>query len=203
MFVALEGIDGSGKTSVSEALASKLREEGYSVFHTREPTPLIRPLLADDGSRRDPFMLFLLFTADRQYHQQILKTALRDNDFVICDRYLLSSYAYQGTLIADILGSWEEAAGWMDSVSRFIELKPDLTVFLDVSPAISMKRIAGRGGEKHSYFEKEEYLEKVREAYMKLLSGNYVSVDSSGQIEGVIEEAHSSILEFLKSRSVH
>lgn len=194
MFVVLEGIDGSGKTSVSAAVAGSLRSSGYSVYVTKEPTELIRPMLADDVSPRDPFTLFLLFTADRQHHQHELKVALEENDIVICDRYMLSSFAYQGTLIAEAIDSWDEAYKWMNDVSRFIHVIPDLTIYLDLDPATSVRRIAEKRGELHTYFEKEGYLQSVRKAYQNLLEFDTVPVDSSRSIDEVTEDVFTIIM---------
>ncbi len=197
MFIVLEGIDGSGKTSVCRTLSEKLTSDGFSVSVTSEPTPLIRPLLSDDVEIRDPVALFLLFMADRMHHQQEIGRLTKENDIVLCDRYLLSSLAYQGALISEQTRDWDETVRWMNSVAEFVSIKPDFTLFLDVDPVTSLKRIREKRKGAHPYFEREGYLMKVRDAYMRLLGPDSVSVDSNGTLEEAIDGAYAAVRRFL------
>lgn len=193
MFVVLEGIDGSGKTTVCSALSEKLSERGYRVAVTEEPTELIRPLLSGGMEIKDPAALFLLFTADRMEHQERIKKLLSSNDIVLCDRYLLSSFAYQGVLISQKYGGWDRAMRWMESVSEYIHMKPDLTILLDSDPEVSLKRIREKRGALHPYFENENYLTEVRNAYRKLVGADTEVIDSTGDISRVVETALRSV----------
>lgn len=197
MFIVLEGIDGTGKSTVCRALSEKLSGRGYKVAVTREPTDLIRPMLSHEVRINDPTALFLLFTADRIEHQAELEELLSTNDAVICDRYLLSSFAYQGVLISEKLGGWDDAVKWMTEVSRNITLKADLTLLLDSDPGTSLRRIAEKRGDLHPYFEREQYLEKVRDAYRRLMGPGTVIIDSSGDLNSVIDDAMNSITSYL------
>lgn len=197
MFIVLEGIDGSGKTSVNRALSERLRNEGLSVATISEPTELIRPLLSEMTGIKDPLALFLFFMADRMHHQSEIGKLLETNDIVICDRYLLSSFAYQGTLISDLNGSWDSTVKWMSHVAEHISHMPDLTLFLDVEPRLSVKRIREKRGKPDPYFEDEEYLSRVRDAYLKLLNSRSVIIDSTRELPPVEEDAYRAVKEFL------
>lgn len=201
MFVVLEGIDGSGKTSVSTSLRDALQSKGFTVFLTREPTELIDPLLSDDGRKWDPLTLFLLFTADRQHHQHLLHKVMSEHDVVICDRYTMSSYAYQGSLISEIKGGWNQAVEWMDQVSAFIDVKADLTVFLEVDPDTAMRRISEKRGKTHSYFERVEYLKSVAEAYSKLFDERTVRIDSTRSLAPVTDDVVNAVMGHINRNS--
>lgn len=200
MFVVLEGIDGSGKTSVTKALVERFTSESYSVSTTTEPTTLIRPLLGAEQQVKDPVSLFLLFTADRMNHQQEIKKLLKENDIVICDRYILSSLAYQGVLISEKSGNWNDTVKWMKGVSKFIEVEADFTLLLDVDPETSLKRIREKRGSTDPYFENTDYLVSVRKAYLDLLSGDFARIDSTGTLEPVIQDSYSALKKFIESR---
>ncbi|MEO0249642.1 MAG: dTMP kinase, partial [candidate division WOR-3 bacterium] len=101
-FLVLEGIEGSGKTTLAEGLAGKFESTGHRVLLTREPggTPLgerIRDILLHSGGDISPWAEFFLFLAARREHTySVIKPALADGKVVISDRYYLSSFAYQG-----------------------------------------------------------------------------------------------------------
>jgi dTMP kinase len=142
LFIAFEGLDGSGKTTQANLLAAKMQDEGISVYTTSEPTNnRIGAILKDIFKHKmetDHRTIAALFVADRLDHvlnkeNGIIKK-LEEGNAVICDRYYFSSYAYQGTHI-DI--DWVIEA---NSLSADI-LRPDLNIFIDVDPELSMKRV--------------------------------------------------------------
>lgn len=148
-FVVLEGIDGAGTTTQAEALTSALKRRGHKVFTTCEPSDgpigsLIRQaLLGRLGlpGRKGPLSaetLALLFAADRVDHleAQVLP-ALKRGEVVVCDRYLLSSLAYQGSSLPM---AWVEQAN-----ARAV--RPDLTLFIEVDVKTASRRRSLRGGE--------------------------------------------------------
>ena len=165
LFIAFEGIDGSGKSTHSKLLTEKLESLGHPTYRTFEPTDsqigtMIRGIITGKA-KADPRTLAGLFVADRLDH--ILSTpkgmqqALNEGMHVITDRYYFSSYAYHSL---DMNMDWVIAA---NSLSASI-LKPDIHFFIDVAPEICMQRIeAHREGA--DLFETEEKLKAIRENY--------------------------------------
>ena len=104
-FVTFEGIDGSGKTTVARLVADRLAEKGERVFLTAEPTKAwlgdaVRRSYEDDvGGLAESF----LFLADRAAHQEEIRIHLDSGEIVLCDRYLDSTYAYQGARLEGIV----------------------------------------------------------------------------------------------------
>ncbi len=163
--VVLEGLDGAGTTTQSRLLGERLAARG-PVWCTWEPTDrpaglLIRRVL-EGNLVTDPRALALLFAADRLDHvygPAGIAERLRRGENVLCDRYYLSSLAYQ-TLAAGF--SWVYALN-----SR--AMRPDLTLFLEVSVAACLERIGGRQGERKELFEREEALARVRQSYYRAM----------------------------------
>lgn len=187
VFVVLEGIDGSGKTTIAGMLAGRLREMGYTVVLTGEPTQgpvgrLIREYLMRVGER-DLVMEALLFAADRRWHvKNVIEPALRRADYVICDRYVYSSYAYQ---VGD-----ETPLEWLMEINRGIP-DPDHVIFLDVDPEICMSRL---GGPKTG-FERALDLREVYENYLRISSMcGFRVVDARRRPEEVLSEVLKIVL---------
>lgn len=147
VFIALEGIDGSGTSSQRVALAAALRERGHEVIETYEPSSgsigrLARERLATDATPLDRRALALLFAADRLDHVATeIEPALAAGTVVVSDRYLMSSWVYQA-LDCD--------PQWVKEINRFAPW-PDLTFVLDVSAAEAMRRVSGRQGTEEIY----------------------------------------------------
>ena len=162
MFVALEGIDGSGTTTQATLLAQRLQQEGFAhVLHTAEPTSsksgqLLREKLAEPEA--DPLEMQLLFCANRAEHvaTEIGPTLLKSGGIVICDRYHHSTLAYAAATCPHALPALQSLADLFP--------KPDLTIYLRISPAAALARIALRG-QQAECFEQEETLRRVAAAY--------------------------------------
>lgn len=179
-FIVFEGGDGAGKTTQIEALAEWLRSTGRTVVVTREPggTPLgqqIRNLLLH-GDHVDPRAEALLFAADRAHHvATLVRPALQRGEIVLQDRYLDSSVAYQGQgrdLDAD------DIRGLSLWATR--DLLPDLTVVLDVDPAVGRSR---RGGT-HDRLEREadDFHSRVRVQFLSMAAAQpdrYLVLDAT------------------------
>jgi dTMP kinase len=169
-FVAIEGIDGSGKSTVIELLAETLPR----VHVTREPSGgpigrLIREWALRGGSV-DPHVDALLFAADRiEHYRREIEPKLRENFLVVTERYIESSIAYQGAAGVSI-----EFIKYVNSLVP----RPDLTIILDVDPEIAIARIARRsGGDK---FEDAAFLRRVRKIYLqRAAEEGYPVVDAS------------------------
>lgn len=170
-FIAFEGLDGSGKSTLIKGLRQELDHRKTPTILTREPggTPLgeeIRTLLLrTTGDAPVPRAEALLYQASRAQHvQNVIRPALERNEWVLCDRFTASSLAFQsgGREISS------EDIGWLNHFSTG-GLEPDLNVLLDLSVDESLKRLASRQQE-IDRFEKEEkaFHQKVREAYLKM-----------------------------------
>ncbi|MEP6794826.1 MAG: dTMP kinase [Saprospiraceae bacterium] len=167
LFIAFEGIDGSGKSTQVKLLTDKLIREGHKVYATFEPTDSpIGALIRDIFNHRmeaDHKVIAGLFVADRLDHllnktNGILKK-MEEGYTVITDRYYFSSYAYHGTHMPL---DWVIEA---NSLSADL-LRPDLNIYIDISPEISMKRLA-LGRSSMELYETSENLRKVREKYLE------------------------------------
>jgi len=163
--LVLEGIDGAGTTTQGRRLARRLRRRGGRALFTSEPSGgvvgrHIRRCLAESPGP-SPDRLALLFAADRLDHfETVIAPALGDDTVVICDRYVLSSLAYQGA---------EGDAAWVRSLNGRAP-GADLTILLDVAPAVAARRRGQRGGEPDRY-ERTRFQQAVAAQYRKLARG--------------------------------
>ncbi|OWP57439.1 MAG: dTMP kinase [Thermoplasmatales archaeon B_DKE] len=193
MFIAIEGIDGSGKTTISRLLSSYLNDAGFETLLTREPTDAFRPSGNEEGSTHaeNGINLFFQFTMDRFRHQFEIEDAVSAGKTVICDRYLLSSYAYQGPVIEKFMGSRAKTIEWMENVSSIITVRPDITIYLRISPATAMKRIASR--KTLSGFENREFLELVHGYYEFLASDPVITLDAESRVDSVFDDLMTQV----------
>lgn len=165
LFIAFEGIDGSGKSTQVKILSQKLELEGHKVYTTFEPTDspigsMIRNVF-NHKMEADHKTIAGLFVADRLNHllnqtNGMIKM-LNDGFTVITDRYYFSSYAYHGVHMPV---DWVIQANTLSADL----LRPDLNIFIDISPEESMKRIS-KGRETVEMYETLDNLKKVKEIY--------------------------------------
>jgi dTMP kinase len=171
LFIAFEGGDGAGKSTQAAALAEALESRGLTVLRTREPggTPIgekLRSLVLDHGHGHiDAHTEALIFAASRAAHaSQVIRPALERGEIVLTDRYIDSSVAYQGAgrdLGTDAVRDLNE---WATS-----GLRPDLTVLLDVDPALGRRRrTAGDAPEDRLESEADEFHARIRAAFLEL-----------------------------------
>ncbi|MFW9831239.1 MAG: dTMP kinase [Candidatus Thorarchaeota archaeon] len=160
LFIALEGIDGSGTTTHTKLLANWLRRKGLTVVQTHEPTEhrigrLIRRLLQDPSV--PPAIDALLFAADRIDNTvNRIHPALKKGKIVITDRYVESSIAYQSSSGLEL--------EWIQKLNRFA-LTPSLTILLDITPYRALKR--KKRPKPKEKFEQTDFLKKVRQIFLK------------------------------------
>ena len=181
LFIVFEGIDGTGKSTQLHLLAEKLRQLGYAVVATREPTngpygQKIRKLFVDRGSVSQEEELEL-FIADRDQHvKEIIKPALSDGCVVICDRYYLSTIAYQGANGMD-----------QDLIMKKNEdfPVPDLAIILEIEPAHGIHRIQNQRHEHPNTFEEEANLQKVAGIFSAMQQDYIERINGSDSIENV------------------
>jgi len=159
MFIAVEGIDGSGKSTAIKEIERFLISEKRAFHLTNEPSSLkIGTLIRDLLKIKEPDQEYyhkkmaLLFAADRLDHlEKEINPNLQCGKIVVTDRYILSSIAYQSLTLPQ---------EWVESINRYA-LLPDLLIYIKVSVDTALKRILGRGMEKE-IFEKKEYLETIK-----------------------------------------
>lgn len=203
MFIAFEGIDGSGKSTQLEMLKAHLEAQGRRLHVTREPSDLsigktIRRYLTGE-LRADNRVIAALFVADRLEHildeSEGLLAKQNAGFDIICDRYYFSSYAYQSV---DMPMDWIINA---NTVAAEL-LKPDVTIFIDVTPEAAMDRInANREGTE--LFENVDRLRETRNNYFKAFdklreSEKVIIIDGHGSAE----EVHRAVVEVIEKMDV-
>jgi dTMP kinase len=199
--ITLEGIDGTGKSTQIASLAAKLREAGSEVLELREPggTAIgesIRKILLDSrntGMCQESELL--LFTAARaQLVREVILPALLAGTWVICDRFLDSSLAYQG------YGRGLDLAT-IDSINSFAVdgCRPDLTILLDLPVAAAVARLSTRQGKADRLdVESISFMQRVREGYLAAAAREpkrFMIVDAGQPEEQLAQEIISKIWE--------
>lgn len=191
VFVTLEGIDGSGKTSAADVIENEFK----SVVRTQEPSGLwtgkqVRRAISNE-SETHPLTTFFLFMADRTYHiNERIDDALDDDMVVVSDRYSDSTLAYQPVALE---GHVRFPQQYMEAVMDPWNLEPDLTIYLDVSVDTAIERSVG-----DEEYENREFLEGVKANYDELrtrFDHRYETVDAEQPIEDVQDE----VLELVRS----
>ncbi|AGK60261.1 thymidylate kinase [Archaeoglobus sulfaticallidus PM70-1] len=161
MLIAIEGIDGSGKTSLARFLVEKLKELGYDAILLKEPTDSKwgKKIKESYKSRLSPEEELRLFLLDREYDvKNNIIPALESGKIVIMDRYYFSTIAYQGALGFD--------PDELKRMNEEIAPKPDLLIILDLNPEKALERIKNR--DEPNEFERKEYLSRVREIFLSI-----------------------------------
>ena len=198
-FIVFEGIDGAGKTTQIELLTSYLRKDGRRVMRTAEPTESVSGGLLRDAlggvSKRSACEMASLFVLDRIFHNvnpvNGLEKMLSDGVDVICDRYYYSSLAYQGS---ETDPEWVRAMNLNCPEIR----RPDLCIFLDLTPEQSMERI-GKGRVTLEVYENVERLTRVRKQFFDVFD----SLEENERICIVnaarsVEEIHQEIVSIIE-----
>jgi dTMP kinase len=199
-FITLEGTEGVGKSTNVTAVVECLEAAGLAVVVTREPggtelAEAIRELLL--GVRDEPMAkmteLLLVFAARAQHIAQVITPALAAGKWVVCDRFTDATYAYQGG-----------GRGFDDDVISQLEtlvqgqLRPDMTVYLDVSVEVAASRIAAR---EHDRFEREqlEFFRRVRARYLSMAESQlrYRIVDAGNDLATVQADVRAVVQSFL------
>ena len=159
LYIVIEGMDGSGKTTQSGLLIEFLKKNGFKVYHNIEPSSsvvgkLIQKMITSKSYR--PETISLAFALDRMVaYDENLKFAKEKYDYIISDRSYLSSLAYQS-----LQGC---SYDWVKDLNRYIE-KPDIVFLLD----IPVEEFARRRGTTKVIFENEEFQRKLRRSYLGL-----------------------------------
>ena len=191
-FVTFEGIDGSGKSTISKLVFKKLKSQGYEVVMTYEPTnswigKIVQKCIE---TNTDPYITAFTFIADRIEHCKKIKKWLENGKIVICDRYAESTYAYQGAQMQDLI---DNPIKWLKELSNDRIIIPDRTYIFVIRPKESIARIQNRN--KLIPFEKINFLEKVHKNYLLLAKGErFLKVDATKSIDELVNICINDIL---------
>ncbi|NLI73282.1 MAG: dTMP kinase [Euryarchaeota archaeon] len=191
-FLVFEGIDGSGKSSIARIIHERMIASGKPSILTAEPTDNWIGDMIYRANREaiSPFTETLLYIADRSEHTEQIERWLNNGKYVICDRYMGSTLAYQSVTLRPYLG--DLAQDWLRSVNAPFALKPNITFLLSLPPEMAMKRLGSRPDIEK--FEKLDFLRSVDKEYQKLADiDNYVVIDASLSKEQVANEVWSII----------
>ncbi len=189
-FITFEGTDGSGKTTQIKLLEEYLKNKGYEVVLSREPggtkvSELIRDLILDPANTEIvPLTEMILYAASRAQHvAQIIKPSIEAGKIVICDRFVDSSYAYQGC------GRGLDLRSIADVNRVAIDgISPDITFFLDINPETAIKRRINATGADRIEQEKLDFHKRVYEGYKKmslLFPDRIMTIDAEKPIDEI------------------
>ena len=203
-FIVIEGVDGAGKTTQIRKLAETLKAQGKRVFMTSEPTckaqshapTAVGSMIGDvllGKTEMTPSGMAALFLADRILHNTDpligIKAALERGEWVICDRYYYSSFAYQGK---------DTDLDWV--IRQNLDCpdiqKPDVCIFLDLAPEVARSRRDARETA-HEIFERPEVkTSSIRDTFLAVfdkLDDNISIIDADGSIDEVAERILSAV----------
>jgi len=195
-FITLEGIEGSGKTSSLKSITDLLDKKNISYVVTREPGGSsigkeLRAILLDPETEISPEVELMLMLSDRKDHvEKIILPNLEKGNWVVSDRFMDSSIAYQG-------GGRQLGKKLIISLSEYLNLpQPDLTLLFDLPVETSLSRVKARG--ELDRFEKEEleFHKRIRNTYLDLAKNNsnrIKIIDSSEKIESMLNDVKQAI----------
>ncbi len=189
-FITIEGTEGVGKTTNIEFIQHWLNRRGVEFVSTREPggTPLaeqVRELLLTPREEKvgDSTELLLMFAGRAQHLDQVILPALDSGTSVLCDRFTDASYAYQGF-------GREMDCSLITKLEQIVQgdLRPDLTLILDIPVEIGLKRASERSTPDRFEQEQIEFFDRVRQGYLKIAEENperCAVIDASQSLEQV------------------
>ena len=199
-FITLEGIEGSGKSTSLDTISKSLETRNIEFIVTKEPGggPLgkdLRKMLLDKKTSISSEVELLLMMADRKNHiDNIVEPSLEKGVWVISDRYLDSSYAYQG-------GGRQIDVSKIDLLTELLKLPiPDLTLLFDLSPEIALQRAKNRSELDRFESEPIDFHQRIREAYLTLANDNierYVVIDATKDIQNVKDQVQKQLNQFI------
>ncbi|AWP23427.1 dTMP kinase [Acidiferrobacter sp. SPIII_3] len=195
LFLSLEGLDGSGKTTQIDRVADFCEHHNAEgVVVTREPGGTevgerIRHILLEHASLHAQTELLLVFAARIQHVKAVIAPALALGKTVVCDRYLDATYAYQG------YGRGLDIS-LIDAMTRLLDIPlPDLTFYFDVPVPVALARRAGRAADRIEA-EGEEFFGRVREGYRRRAQddpGRFVVIPATGSLTEVGEAVDAAL----------
>lgn len=204
LFLSFEGIDGSGKSTQARRLADALRARGHAVTLTREPggspgaEEIRRLVLIGDPDRWSPETEMLLFTAARRDHlEKTIRPALARGEIVITDRFADSTRMYQGLRGADMRANVDRLHALM------IGVEPDLTLLIDIDPAVGLSRAQARAGDEMRFEEMGLATQaRMRDGFLALAKDDprFAVIDGARQADAVAADVLACVLSRLGAR---
>ncbi len=193
-FVSLEGGEGAGKSTLLAGLRACIEQHGISLVQTREPGgtgvgEAVRAIVLDPAQRgmAAETELLLMFASRAQLVREVIAPALTAGQWVLCDRFVDASHAYQGGGRGQPAERIAELEAWACG-----GIKPDLTLLLDLPVAIGRARVAGRGEADRIEVETDAFFERVRKVYRERAaaeSSRFTVIDASQPPEQVLRDA--------------
>ena len=197
IFICIEGLDGSGKTTHAHRLVRNLQMKGFDAIYTTEPSwgllgQFIRGTILDQKKRVPMVVEAVLFAVDRVEHfEKDVKPALVLGKVVVSDRCVYSSLAYQGAAGLDL--------EWIEKINRFA-LPSDLTLYIHIPPEDAVNRIR----RKKSVMERLETQRKVEEVYMKFVDDGKLVVIEGDRRKGEVEQnILKVVLDFMATQKAY
>jgi dTMP kinase len=193
MFMSFEGTEGVGKTTLIKRMAAYLEQQGHAVLLTREPggTPLaeqIRGLLLNpsEEAMTENCELLLIFAARAQHIAQVIQPAIKAQQWVLSDRFVDASFAYQG----GGRGLNQQSIALLQQ--QFVEVMPQITFWLDAPVEVGMQRAQKRGELDRFEQEKQVFFQRVREVYAQRAQAEpqrFIRLDATQTPEHLFEQA--------------
>jgi dTMP kinase len=200
LFISFEGIDGAGKSTHVETLASALRAAGRGVTVTREPggTPLAEKLRALAlGEAMDALTeALVMFAARRDHLLQVIEPALACGEVVLCDRFTDATFAYQGGGRGFDWAVLAQLESWVQHTSRSELREPDLTLLFEIPPELAAQRLAGARVPDKFEQQPVEFFRRVAAAYARRAdehASRFARIDASREREEVWQAVLAAI----------
>ena len=197
-FIVIEGLEGAGKSTAHQCVVDTLKELGVNdVVFTREPggTPLaekLRHLIKHETEEpvTDKAELLMLYAARIQLVDNVIKPALAQGKWVVGDRHDMSSQAYQG-------GGRQLGEALLTNLKQTVlgDFEPDLTLYLDIDPAVGLARARGRGKLDRIEQQHLDFFHRTRTRYLELVKDNpkAVMINAEQSIEQVQADIKSAV----------
>lgn len=202
--IAIEGIDGSGKTTQAKELVKMLNTHGYNASASKEPTDevigqFIREKILSGDMKINPLALQYLFNADRVMHMEKIEKLLEKGMTIVTDRYFWSSVAYA-------MSDMEKPQEWYYTAFSILSfyhqfLLPDSTFFLKISPEKALERI-GKSKKHGEIYDNGDHLPKIEKNYRKLQEDfpvAFTQIDAEKNQEEVTKELFEKITASLEA----
>lgn len=202
-FIVIEGLEGAGKSNAQKIVCETLQTHGIEFITTREPggTPIAETLrtLWKEGVNgehtTDKAEVLMMYAARTQLVETLIQPALTQGKWVVGDRHDLSSQAYQG--------GGRGLSELVETIGKTIlgDFKPDLTLYLDLDPAIGLERAKGRGALDRIEQQHIDFFHRTRQRYLALSrqDPNIIVINAEQTIENVSADIQQAVETFLKT----